>query len=124
MLSNGPESLFGIPLFSKINGCWVLTNVLFVLVVLIQPVAGTKRSAESTEGGEEITSPERPRRRQKSGWDSQEAPVDAGASREASTPSRIKSDGPPARDGDWVRESDDLVPSKFKFNILSPCNLL
>eukprot|EP00277_Geminigera_cryophila_P003722 CAMPEP_0179421376 /NCGR_PEP_ID=MMETSP0799-20121207/9739_1 /TAXON_ID=46947 /ORGANISM="Geminigera cryophila, Strain CCMP2564" /LENGTH=627 /DNA_ID=CAMNT_0021195191 /DNA_START=288 /DNA_END=2169 /DNA_ORIENTATION=+ len=71
-----------------------------------QPGAGSKRGADSAEDGEDITSPERPRRRQKSGWDSQEAP-DAGISMPsteplASTPSRVKVEGPPSRDGDWT----------------------
>jgi len=71
--------------------------------------AGSKRSAPSEEGEEGEGSPDRPRRRQKSGWDSQEAPSEAAVSRESSTPARSKPEAPAAREGDWVRPSQTLL---------------
>ncbi len=66
---------------------------------------GDKRTAESTD---EASSPDRPRRRQKTGWDAQDAPEEGtNPSGEPATPSK-KGDGPPPRPGDWVRSPAPL----------------
>ena len=65
--------------------------------------AGSKRPAAS-QSGDDSNSPERPRRRQKSNWDSNETPAEGSSAPGPETPGggRSKGEGPPPREGDWV----------------------
>jgi hypothetical protein len=63
--------------------------------------AGSKRSADSKDG-EALSSPDRPKKQKKSGWDSQETLAES-PGRRSTTPGKAKAaDGPPPREGDWV----------------------
>jgi hypothetical protein len=76
--------------------------------------AGSKRSAESKDG-EQVSSPDRPKKQKKSGWDSQETPTGTSTpSGESATPGRARRDGPPPREGDWVRAAASVWPHRSR----------